>query len=93
MTTDAIRSTAFELGEISRKLSAIEVAGYRKMTPANAREILEWHESLCSFDRTDIRLAGSMGVDLPAILAAGLSQLATTIELARKTVGGVQCEN
>ena len=86
MTTDAIRSTAFELGEISRKLSAIEVFSYRKMTPANAREILEYRAVLDTFDRTDIRMAKSLGVDLQAILAAGLAQLQPAVDRARVAI-------
>lgn len=86
MTTDAIRSTAFELSEISRKLSAIEVLGTRKMTRHNAREILEYRAVLDTFDRTDIRLAKSLGVDLPAILAAGLAQLQPAIDRARAVI-------
>jgi hypothetical protein len=82
MTTDAIRSTAFELSDIARKLSAIEVLGTRRRTPANARQIVEWAEVLETFDRTDVRLAKSLGVDLRAICRAGTAQLRPIIASA-----------
>ena len=80
MTTDAIRSTAFELSRISRILSKMETLSHRKMTPGRAREIMSLYDSLSSFDATDRRLAGSIGVNLSQIVHEGCHQLQATID-------------
>ena len=90
MKTDAIRSTAFELSEISRKLSKIELLGGRKMTLGRAREIIEWSDAIRCFDATDIRLAKSIGVNLPAIAQAGFEQLQSVIDVAHEVVADAE---
>ena len=82
MTTDAIRSTAFELSRISAALSEIEILSHRKLTPGRARRIWELQGSLCAWDALDLRLAAAIGVDLCAVRDQGLKQLAEVIDRA-----------
>jgi hypothetical protein len=90
MKTDAIRGTAFELSEISRKLSKIELLGSRRMTLGRAREIVGWFNALCCYDATDLMHAESIGVNLPVIVQAGLDQLQVVIDNAHDVVAAAE---
>lgn len=82
MTTDAIRSTAFELSRISAALSEIEVLSYRGMNRGRARRIIALEASLYTWNTLDLRLAAAIGVDLCAVRHQGLKQLADVIASA-----------